>query len=148
MAGLAGPATRASTTTGQRGWWPRRRARSADVSAQASCGNPHLLLVGATQRLSALAPLPQHLAGTWCHWAGRSGKTDLQVSPRRSSATADRGGVGQLAREVKQMPHGVLAVGGLADPQREVIGRDRAQVSVVGLAVLVAAVSRLELEVR
>src|SRR5215469_12317976 len=139
--------------TGRRGWRPRRRARSADVSARASCG---ILTCYSWVPLSvlprlgpyrALAPLPQHLAGTWCHWAGGSGKTECRLIPAGCSAAADGGGVGQLPREAQQLPHGVLAVGGLADPQREVVGRDCAQVPVIGVAVLVAAVGRLEFQV-
>src|SRR3984893_6320176 len=95
----------------------------------------------------ALAPLPQHLARNMVPLAGSGGKTSLQRPPTGSSATADGGGVGQLPREVQQLPHGVLAVGGLADPQREVIGRDRAEVTVISLAALVTAVRGLKLQV-
>ena len=77
----------------------------------------------------------------------RQNGTDCQPLPSWSSASADRGGVGQLPCEAEQLPDGVLAVGGLADPQREVVGRDRAQVAVIGLTALVAAVGRLDFQV-
>src|SRR5438132_13762659 len=118
---------------------PATRGCHSAFSASAGCPG------GLPWRRPRLGALPQHLAGTWCHWAGGGGKTDLQLPPTGSSATADRGGVGQLPRETQQLPHGILAVGGLADPQRKVIGRDRAQVAVISLAALVAAVRGLEL---
>src|ERR1051326_9585040 len=39
-----------------------------------------------------------------------------------------RGRVREHPREAEQLAHGLLAVGVLADPQREVIGRDRAEI--------------------
>src|SRR5689334_23831980 len=73
--------------------------------------------------------------------------TDYQQLPSWASASVDRGGVGQLPPEAEQLPHGVLAVGGLADPEREVVGRDRAQVAVISLTAFVAAVGRLDFQV-
>src|SRR5271170_6775877 len=94
---------------------------------------------------------PVQLAGTSCHWAGASAKTMAKppaIRQLRRRLAGSRGGVGEHPREAEQLPHGFLAVGVLADAQREVIGRDRAEITMVGFAVLVAAVSGLELQVR
>src|SRR5208337_1561583 len=147
--------------TGRRGWRSRRTARSANVSARASCGNPHLLFVGAAQRRRCSPWVIVRLFAVACLGAfalascrnmvpldgwQRQNEADLQLPPTGPSATADGGGVGQLAREVQQLPHGILAVGRRADPQREVIRRDRAEIAVISLAALVTAVRGLELQ--
>src|ERR1700678_46599 len=78
-------------------------------------------------------------------YEGRIGLVRGSRAIRSAPGAGD--GVVEGARERQHRRDGVLAVGGLADPKRQVIGGDRAEVAVVGLAALVAAVGRLELHV-
>src|SRR5262249_36269818 len=57
------------------------------------------------------------------------------------------GGVGQGPGKGEHLAHGLFAIGRLADPEREVVGGDRPDIAVIGLAALVPAVCRLEFHV-
>ena len=67
--------------------------------------------------------------------------------PRPVAEVSARGRSRERARRSRAVRrHRVGALGGLADPQREVVGRRGAGVAVVGLAVGVAAGGRLEVD--